>query len=103
MTRLIAPLMEERSARMRKDPNYKKPSDMIQWIMDNAEGKDGEDTKFVAQTQMLISLVAIHTTTMTVRCQSSVIDVPLTWSDRWLKQCLTWYLIRSTSSRCGTS
>lgn len=51
---------------MREDPNYKKPSDMIQWIMDNSDGKNGEDTNYVAQTQMLISVVAIHTTTMTV-------------------------------------
>ena len=51
---------------MRKDPNYEKPSDMIQWIIDNSDGKNGEDTNYVTQTQMLISVVAIHTTTMTV-------------------------------------
>jgi len=64
--RLIDPIMRERRASMRKDPNYKRPSDMIQWIIDNSNEKDAESTKYVTKTQMLISVVAIHTTTMTM-------------------------------------
>ncbi|KAL2350324.1 cytochrome P450 [Cryomyces antarcticus] len=63
--KLLEPVMKERQQAMRDNPNSKKPSDMIQWIVDNSEGTDGQDTDYVTKTQMLISVVAIHTTTMT--------------------------------------
>ncbi|KAK5288557.1 hypothetical protein LTR16_003300 [Cryomyces antarcticus] len=63
--KLLEPIMKERQQAMRDNPNSKKPSDMIQWIVDNSEGTDGQDTDYVTKTQMLISVVAIHTTTMT--------------------------------------
>jgi hypothetical protein len=62
---LLGPVMEERQKAMRRDPTSQKPSDMVQWIVDNSEGDDGSDTDYVTKTQMLISVVAIHTTTMT--------------------------------------
>ena len=58
--------MKERRAAMRQDPNYKKPADMIQWIIDNSDAKNGKSAKYVTQNQMLISVVATHTTATTV-------------------------------------
>lgn len=62
---LLEPIMKERQRAMREDPDFKKPSDMVQWIVDNSDGDNGFDTDYVTKTQMLISVVAIHTTTMT--------------------------------------
>jgi len=39
---------------------------MIQWIIDNSDEKNRDDVAYVTKTQMFISVVAIHTTTMTV-------------------------------------
>ena len=64
--RLIDPIMKERRAAMQKGSSEPKVSDMIQWIIDNSDERNGKNTKFVTKTQMLISVVAIHTTTMTV-------------------------------------
>ncbi|KAI8242301.1 Cytochrome P450 monooxygenase ATR2 [Colletotrichum sp. SAR 10_99] len=48
-----------------KDPDYQKPYDMLQWIMD-AQTKFGEkDDKELARYQLGISFAAIHTTTVT--------------------------------------
>ncbi len=58
--------MTERRATAQKGSKDLKYSDMIQWIIDNSDEKNGKDTAFVTKTQMLISVVAIHTTTMTV-------------------------------------
>ena len=52
---------------MQKGSKDSKCSDMIQWIIDNSDETNSKDTKFVTKTQMLISVVAIHTTTMTAR------------------------------------
>lgn len=39
---------------------------MIQWIVDNSHPRDKGNVDYVTKTQMLISVVAIHTTTMTM-------------------------------------
>lgn len=57
--------MEHRHA-MKSKPDQKPPSDMIQWIIDNSNAEDGKNVDHVSKTQMLISVVAIHTTSMTV-------------------------------------
>lgn len=51
---------------MQKGLKDSKVSDMIQWIINNSNEEDAKSTAFVTKTQMLISVVAIHTTTMTV-------------------------------------
>lgn len=63
--KLLEPIMKQRQRATREDPNFDKPSDMVQWIVDNSEVKNSSDTDYVTKTQMLISVVAIHTTTMT--------------------------------------
>ena len=58
--------MKERRTAMQKGLKGPKVSDMIQWIVDNSDEENAKSTAFVTKTQMLISVVAIHTTTMTV-------------------------------------
>ncbi|KAB2573491.1 Cytochrome P450 monooxygenase paxP [Lasiodiplodia theobromae] len=61
----LVPIMEERSA-AQKRPGYKKPNDLIQWLMDNA-AKETKPTSFarLAELQLLASFAAIHTTSLT--------------------------------------
>ncbi|GAB7356604.1 hypothetical protein MBLNU459_g7330t3 [Dothideomycetes sp. NU459] len=63
--RLLEPIMKDRQKALHEDPEAKRPSDMVQWIVDNSDQEDGSNTHYVTKTQMLISVVAIHTTTMT--------------------------------------
>lgn len=65
VTRFLTPIVTARRDRERDDPGYKKPDDMLQWIVD-AEKKFGvkEDAE-IARLQCILSFAAIHTTTMT--------------------------------------
>lgn len=51
---------------MQKGSREPKASDMIQWITDSSDEKNGKNTRFVTKIQVLISVVADHTPTMTV-------------------------------------
>lgn len=66
--------MKERRAATQTGLKDSKVSDMIQWIIDNSSEEDAKSTAFVTKTQMLISVVAIHTTTMTVRLCLTLVD-----------------------------
>lgn len=48
-----------------KDPEYEKPDDMLQWIIDSQERFGDKDDKELAKMQLGISFAAIHTTTLT--------------------------------------
>jgi len=62
--KVIIPIVEERRAKeAENDPDYVKPSDMLQWMMDAANANDGQPHK-LAHRQLLLSLASIHTTTM---------------------------------------
>ncbi|KAF2260298.1 cytochrome P450 monooxygenase [Lojkania enalia] len=61
--KMMAPLIHERQ----HDANEKaERSDMIQWIIDNSHATDKGNVDYITKTQMLISVVAIHTTSMTL-------------------------------------
>lgn len=68
--RIISPVIRERAANQSM-PNRQsaqdsaKDNDLLQWIMDAARGSEGEPDK-LANRQLLITLAAIHTTTMAV-------------------------------------
>ncbi|KAF2871561.1 cytochrome P450 [Massariosphaeria phaeospora] len=62
--KMLAPLIKARQNTNLSEKE--KPMDMVQWIIDNCDPKDKENVSYVTQTQMLISVVAIHTTTMTM-------------------------------------
>ncbi|KAH7369745.1 cytochrome P450 [Rhexocercosporidium sp. MPI-PUGE-AT-0058] len=61
---LLAPVLEERRESM-KDPNFEPPADMIQFMIQNA-GDSAHDALFQSYMQMVISLVAIHSTAMNI-------------------------------------
>jgi cytochrome P450 len=61
--KMLGPVIRERRANPEK---YKDHNDMVQWIINNSDPKDKDDVDYVTKTQMLISVVAIHTTTMTM-------------------------------------
>lgn len=60
---IIPIVLERRAKEAENDPDYVKPSDMLQWMMDAANPNDGRPEK-LAHRQLLLSLASIHTTTM---------------------------------------
>ncbi|KAH7381517.1 cytochrome P450 [Pyrenochaeta sp. MPI-SDFR-AT-0127] len=63
--KMLAPLIKSRQ-NVKYANEKEKPSDMVQWIIDNSDPKDKGNVAYITKTQMLISVVAIHTTTMTM-------------------------------------
>ncbi|RHZ63614.1 cytochrome P450 [Aspergillus thermomutatus] len=62
--RIISPMVRQRRAEEAKgNPDYEKPNDLLQWMMDGANENDGQPDK-LAHRQLLLSLASIHTTTM---------------------------------------
>ncbi|KAJ6092289.1 hypothetical protein N7467_004258 [Penicillium canescens] len=59
--KLLQPLITARTKEMKDDLNFKKPSDMIQWLIDNSNGKGG-DLAFQANEHIVMNIAAIHTT-----------------------------------------
>ncbi|KAL8897718.1 MAG: hypothetical protein Q9207_007070 [Kuettlingeria erythrocarpa] len=61
---LIVPLIVERKRlQAAGDPSYRKPNDLLQWMMDAANEDEGQPRK-LAHRQLLLTLAAIHTSTM---------------------------------------
>jgi cytochrome P450 len=63
MSRLIDSVVKERLEAEEQDPNYVKPADMTQWLIDNCPPEKRMDTEFHALGQLNTSFAAIHTTT----------------------------------------
>jgi cytochrome P450 len=64
--RIISPIVKQRTAdEASGEPGYKKPTDLLQWMIDAASPRDGQPDK-LAHRQLVLSLAAIHTTTMAV-------------------------------------
>lgn len=62
--KLIAPMVIERQkAQASGDPSYEKPNDLLQWMMDAAGKEEGKPHK-LAHRELLMTLAAIHTSTM---------------------------------------
>ena len=62
--KLIVPLVNERrKTEAEQGPDYQKPVDFLQWMMDAADEDEGKPYK-LAHRQLLVSLASIHTTTM---------------------------------------
>jgi cytochrome P450 len=61
--RIIVPIIKERRANAIKDPNYKKPNDFLQWMIDDARPDEGHHDD-LAHRQLMIGLAAIQTTSM---------------------------------------
>ncbi|KAM3418000.1 hypothetical protein BST61_g6211 [Cercospora zeina] len=61
---LIKPICEER-LRMKNNPDWKKPDDGIQWLLDS-HSTSGESAEEVVKSQLRLTMAAIHNTTMSV-------------------------------------
>lgn len=59
---LLRPICEERLKRQ-KDPDWKRPYDGIQWLLDS-HGHSGESTEEVVKSLLRLNMAAIHNTTM---------------------------------------
>ena len=60
----LAPIIEQRRTMM-KDPNCKKPVDVLQWLMESAQGDETKTSHLCARIQTL-NFAAIHTTSIVV-------------------------------------
>lgn len=63
--RLLKPILDKRFADMKK-PDFKPPTDMIQFSIQHTGQTKAEDALFQSYLQMIASLVAIHTTAMNI-------------------------------------
>lgn len=61
----IRPMIEARKKALKEDPDYQKPDDIIQWVMDDGQSKYGEQSvQEIAEIQLGLTFAAIHTTTL---------------------------------------
>src|SRR5271156_2624465 len=57
---MLFPIIEERR-KMMHDPDYKKPVDLLQWLIDSAKGDEQKPGHICARIQVL-NFASIHTT-----------------------------------------
>lgn len=61
----VKPLIEARKKAIKENPDFQKPDDIMQWILDDGQSKYGEqDEQELTEIQMSLTFAAIHTTTM---------------------------------------
>jgi cytochrome P450 len=58
---MLKPIISKRIEDMKRDTGLKKPSDMVQWLIDNSDGRGG-DLAFQANEHIVMNVAAIHTT-----------------------------------------
>ncbi|KAL4815359.1 cytochrome P450 [Aspergillus spinulosporus] len=64
---IIVPMIHERIEKEANDPNYRKPDDFMQWMMDIADNDYDKQPDNIAQGLMIImALAVIHTSTITI-------------------------------------
>ncbi|ROW10379.1 hypothetical protein VMCG_02000 [Cytospora schulzeri] len=62
----MRPIIEQRQRLEREDPDYQKPDDLLQWLLDDGQNKFGQQGGHeLASIQLGLTFAAIHTTTMT--------------------------------------
>lgn len=62
---LFIPMINARRHAERHDPNYQKPDDFLQWMMDGADSLRDADPDFMAHNLFIImSLAVVHTSSM---------------------------------------
>ncbi|KAF4910817.1 Cytochrome P450 monooxygenase BOA4 [Colletotrichum fructicola] len=58
---MLKPIIRNRLEDAKKGSDRKKPSDMVQWLIDNSNGR-GDDLAFQANEHIVMNVAAIHTT-----------------------------------------
>ncbi|KAJ0122972.1 ent-kaurene oxidase [Diaporthe amygdali] len=62
----LRPIVEGRKKAQKVDPDFQKPDDLLQWLLDDGQDKFGEKgSKELASIQLGLTFAAIHTTSMT--------------------------------------
>lgn len=61
----LEPIVRERLAAEKNDPNWQKPDDMLQWILNRNAGRNAFTAEQLAKMQLSLIFAAIHTTTLT--------------------------------------
>jgi hypothetical protein len=67
---LLAPVIQNRLDEM-NDPSFKRPNDMIQWVLENAEGTLERSVHRQADVQLTLSMAAIRMSTPTYEILSN--------------------------------
>jgi hypothetical protein len=61
--RRLEPLVRERMEAEKNDPDWQKPDDMIQWLINHSAEQGGLSVEYLAEQQLGLIFAAIHTTT----------------------------------------
>lgn len=62
----LRPIIKQRERAAREDPDYQKPDDLLQWVLDDGQIKYGQQgEQELAGIQLGLTFAAIHTTSMT--------------------------------------
>ncbi|KAF4628186.1 hypothetical protein G7Y89_g9967 [Cudoniella acicularis] len=61
--RILTPIIRERQAAEKNDPSYKKPTDFLQGMIDDADENDNVPEK-LAHRELIMGLASVHTTAM---------------------------------------
>ena len=61
--RIIIPLIQERRKNMRENPDWEAPNDLLQWMIEGAEGYEGRPEKLTHRL-LILTLASVHTTSM---------------------------------------
>lgn len=65
MKNCVEPIIRQRQEAEKSDPAWKKPDDMLQWMLARFESSNATETlHYVTKQQVLLTFAAIHTTTM---------------------------------------
>jgi hypothetical protein len=64
-TKHLEPIVRERMEAEKNDPNWQKPEDMMQWLLNRSAEHGAVTVEQIAKTQLGLIFAAIHTTTMT--------------------------------------
>lgn len=62
----VQPIIAARKKAMKDDPDFQKPDDIMQWMLDDGQDKYGaQDDDELTEIQLGLTFAAIHTTTLT--------------------------------------
>lgn len=62
----LRPIVEGRKKAQETDPDFQRPDDLLQWLLDDGQDKFGEKgSKELASIQLGLTFAAIHTTSLT--------------------------------------
>lgn len=70
----IKPVIATRKKAAAEDPDFRKPDDILQWILDDGHKFGNQEDDDVIDAQLGLTFAAIHTTTMTTT--NACVDIP---------------------------